>query len=157
MASIKSYVSGRILDEVKMALALLKYNRIPILGSLINKLLIQKVTPFGAKVIDLAEATHFIKEARYCATGERICRKIHPESQVSESVFLDDLALGLVKSGSAELCSSQEAIDVLKKYRTPIIISKVSGKYVEICNSVPKSCVYWQFEKQGLRCLSKKV
>ena len=155
MASIQSYVSGHILDEVKIALSLLKYTCVPFFGPLIKKLLLKKVAPFEAKVIDIGQASNIIRSARHCAIGQRICRKIHPDSELTESVFLDDLAMGLIKSGDAKSCKPQEAIDVLKKYRKPIILSKVSGQYVELCRSVPKSCVYWQFEKHGLKCLLK--
>lgn len=156
MASIHAYTSEKILSEVKMAKKLLRYLGAPLIGGIIKKMLLKKVTPFEAKVISKEEAADFILSANSCAIGQRFCRKLHPHSKLTESVFLDDLAQGLIRSGHARPCTKPEAIETLHKYNTPIILSKVSGRYAEICHSVPKECVYWQFEKNQLKCMIKK-
>ncbi|WP_156785990.1 hypothetical protein [Archaeoglobus veneficus] len=59
----------------------------------------------------------------------------------------------MVKIGKARMVTKEEAVKTLKKYSTPIIVSKVSGKYMEICRSSPRECVYWCAERAGLKCL----
>ena len=61
----------------------------------------------------------------------------------------------MVKAGKARVVSKEEAVETLKKYGTPIIVSKVSGQYNEICRSSPKECVYWNAERAGLKCLRR--
>ena len=68
---------------------------------------------------------------------------------------MNELAEKMVKAGKARFTSKEEAIRILSKYTTPIIVSKVSGKYMEICRSHPKTCVYWNAERKGLRCLKR--
>ncbi|MBO8175678.1 MAG: hypothetical protein H0Z18_10500 [Thermococcus sp.] len=63
----------------------------------------------------------------------------------------------MVKVGKARFVSKEEVIEVLKRYKTPIIISKVSGKYMEICHTSPRDCVYWNAERRGLKCLKRKL
>jgi hypothetical protein len=78
------------------------------------------------------------------------------ESPYTKSVFLDGLAEGMVEVGKAKYVTKEEAIYVLEKYDSNlIIVSRVLGIHVEICNTWPERCVYWNLEKRGLRCLGR--
>ena len=155
MAKVKDYVSGKVLDDAKLALTLAKYLGLPVLGSIFSKQLLKAIKPFEPKLINLNIAKELIRAADKCAVGERVCRAINNNSKLTESVFLDELAEGMVKTGKAEYMSKQEAINILKKYNNPLLLSKVSNKYTEICCSVPKGCVYWNIERKGYKVLTR--
>jgi len=155
MANVNDYTSGRILTDTKLALYSLKFVKIPIVGSLIGKELLKKIRKFEPKQIDMETALKLIQESRKCAVGERVCRAIHKNSELTESVFLDELAEGLVEVGKARYVTKEVAINTLKKYNNPLILSKVSNKHMEICRSSPDVCVYWNIEKRGLKCLNR--
>jgi hypothetical protein len=60
----------------------------------------------------------------------------------------------VIHSGEAKVASIEDAEQTLKKHSShPLIISKVSGRYQEICASYPPDSVYWRAEKRGLHCL----
>jgi hypothetical protein len=155
MANVNDYTSGRILTDAKQALYSLKFVKIPIIGSLIGKELLKKIRKFEPKQIDMETALTLIQESRNCAIGERVCRAIHKNSELTESVFLDELAEGPVEVGKARHVTKEEAINTLKKYNNPLILSKVSNKPMGICRSSPDGCVYWNMEKCGLKCLNR--
>lgn len=155
MADVNDYVRGKILTDTKQALHSLKFVKIPVVGSLIGKELLTRIKKFEPKLIDMETASKLIQESKKCAVGERVCRAIHKNSDLTESVFLDELAKGLVKVGKARYVTKEEAINTLKKYpNNPLILSKVSSKYMEICRSSPMKCVYWNMERCGLKCLN---
>jgi len=154
MTDVNDYITGKILIDIKLALRYLKFVKIPIIGSLIGKILLDKVKIFEPKLIDLETVSKLIQEAKKCAAGERVCRAIHKNSEYTESVFLDELADGMIKAGKAWDITKEEALNNLKKYlNNPFILSKVSGKYMEICPSSPGECVYWNMERYRLKCL----
>jgi len=155
MADINDYVSGEILTDTKLALHSLKFLKIPIVGSQIGKGLSKKIRKFEPKLIDIKRASMLIQESKRCAVGERVCRAINKNSEFTESVFLDELAEGMVRVGKARYATKEEAINTLKKYpHNPLILSKVSGKYMELCRSAPRECVYYNLERCGLKCLN---
>lgn len=155
MANINDYITGKILTDTKQALYFLKFVKTPVFGSLIGRELLTRIRKFEPKLIDMETASIFIQESKKCAVGERVCRAIHKNSNLTESVFLDELAEGMVKVGKARYVTKEEAINTLKKYPTnPLILSKVSSKYMEICRSSPRKCVYWNMERCGLKCLN---
>jgi len=64
----------------------------------------------------------------------------------------------MVEAGQAKYVTKEEAFAVMDKYEShPIIISKVSGKYSEICRTWPEKCLYWNMEKKGLHCIEKPI
>jgi hypothetical protein len=155
MADVNDYITGKILTDTKKALYILKFVKIPIVGYLIGKELLKKIRKFESKLIDMERASNLIQESKKCAVGERVCRAIHKNSNVTESIFLDELAEGMVKIGKAGYVTKEEAINTLKMYpNNPLILSKVSGKYMEICRSLPRKCVYWNMERCGLKCIN---
>jgi len=154
MAKVKDYTTGKVLTNAKLSLLLLNFVKIPIIGFLIGRILLKGTGKYEPKLIDMEAASKLIQNSEKCAAGERICRAIHPESEFTETVFLDELAEGLMKAGKARYMEKEEAINTLKKYPdNPLILSKISGKYIELCRSSPGVCVYWNMERCGLRCL----
>ena len=156
MTTVKDYTSGKVLNNVKLTLYSLKLMKIPILGFLVKKELIKKIESFDPKLINLDHASKLIYESDICAVGERVCRAINKDSMLTESLFLDELAEGMVEVGKAQFVEKEDAIKTLQKYpKNPLILAKVSNKYMEICRSVPKDCVYYNMQRCKLKCLSK--
>ena len=156
MANVNDYTTGRILIDTKRALYSLKFVKIPIIDSLIGKELLKRIRKFEPELKDIKTASKLIQESKKCAVGERVCRAIHKNSELTESVFLDELAEGMIKVGKARYVAKEEAINTLKKYpNNPLILSKVSDKHMEICRSLPKKCVYWNMKRCGLKCLDR--
>ena len=156
MADVNDYITGKILIDTKLALRYLKFVKMPIIGSLIGKKLLDNIKSFEPKLIDMKTASKLIQEAEKCAAGERVCRAIHKNSEHTESVFLDELAEGMLEAGKARDVTKEEALNTLKKYlNNRLILSKVSGKYMEICPSSPGECVYWNMERCKLKCLNR--
>jgi hypothetical protein len=156
MANVDDYTTEKILTITKLALRSLKFINIPIAGYLIRKKLLKRVKSFEPRLVDIVEVSELIRRSKKCAVGARVCRKLHRNSELTESVFLNGLAEGMVKSGKARYVTEKEAINTLKKYPgKPLIISRVSGRYAEICRSLPEVCVYWRMEKCGIACLDQ--
>ena len=102
------------------------------------------------------EATELIREARVCAVGPRVCMAVHTGAPPTEAVFLDELAEGMATPGKARRVTPTEGIANLDRYRkSPLIASKVSGKYAEICPTWAKKCLYWNMEKHRLKCIQR--
>lgn len=157
MGTTEDYRTGRVLENIRKALHVFESSE----GSLSNNeqaVRIQKnILEFEPRILSFPEATVYIRKAATIALGERVCRALHPGTVSTESVFLDELAEAMVRSGQAGLASIEDAEQTLKKHSShPLIISKVSGKYHEICASYPPDCVYWKAEKRGLHCLKHK-
>ncbi len=159
MAEIDDYASGRILTHIKRALFLLRWVRIPIVGPFVRRALIAGIAPFAPRVVDNLEAATLIRAATTCAVGPRVCYALHPESVYTESIFLDGLADGMVGAGNARHVTQKEAIDTLHAYSKgrPIIVANVSGKPREISSSSRKSCVAWNMEQNGLKCVIREL
>jgi len=155
MADVNDYSTGKILRNVKLAFFLLKFAKTPIISPLIKKGLLRKTKKFEPRKIDIITASKSIQRSNKCAVGERVCRAIHKKSEFTEAIFIDELAEGMVNARKAQYVTKEKAVDILNKYKNPLILSKVSGKYMEICTSSPKNCIYWNMEKCGLECLNR--
>ncbi|MFA5236575.1 MAG: hypothetical protein WC362_01810 [Methanoregula sp.] len=47
--------------------------------------------------------------------------------------------------------TKEQAKTILAKYpENPLHLSKVSGRYLEICRSDPSVCIYWKMRRNGL-------
>jgi hypothetical protein len=150
MATVDDYRSGRILQLIRIAHFALRLSGIAIIGPLIKRKLEQRMVHFCIRPITLHEAAAIIGRSRNCAAGPRVCQPLFPQSSYSESVFLDALAEGMVKCNKARSLSKEQAIETLMKYpRHPLVISKVSDQYMEICRSEPEVCIYWKMRKAG--------
>jgi GNAT superfamily N-acetyltransferase len=156
MAKVEDYISGKILKDAEATLRAIKTVELPLIGGYIGKKLLEKIEKFEPMQITVDEALGLIKNARKVAVGPRVCFALH-NRDFAESVFLDELAEELVNAEKAEYTNKEDAINTLRRYseRNPVVASKVSGKYMEICCSSPRDCVYWNMERRGLRCLRK--
>ena len=155
MANVNDYTAGKVLADVKLAIFLLRFANIPIVGFVTGKVLLRRTRKFEPRLIDMKIASELIGKSRKCAVGERVCRELYKNSGFTESVFPDELADGMTAAGKAEYVTKEKAISTLKKYPdNPLILSKISGKYMELCCSSPDVCVYWNMGKCGLKCLN---
>jgi len=156
MATIQDYKSGKVCEQIKRAFSVFESTEAPLNDTEVGKVMLKNVRELEPKKLAIDEAIKLIQEAKQCAIGDRVCRSLHTETPLTESVFLDDLAAGMVEAGKARFATKEEAIDNMSKYqKNPIIVSKVSGKYLEICPTWPKKCLYWNMEKRKLRCINR--
>jgi len=156
MPTIDDYTSGKVLKNVKLTLYFLKLVKIPVLGQRIGKELLKKIIVSEPRLIDINTASILIHESKKCAVGERVCRAMNKDSKFTESVFLDELAEGMINAGKARYVKKEDAIQTLKKYpKNPLIAAKVSNKYMEICRSYPEDCVYYNMHRCKIKCLTK--
>lgn len=156
MATIQDYVSGKVLKQIEQAFEMFHSMGDLLENHDIGKSMLKSVQKLEPKKMKMDEIIELINAAKNCAIGERVCRALHKDTPLTESVFLDELAEGMVKVGKAKFVSKAEAIENIKKYqKNPIIVSKVSGKHSEICPTWPKKCLYWNMEKHKLKCIDK--
>jgi hypothetical protein len=138
MATINDYKSGNVVRNVKLTV-FLKFVEFPIIGPFVGGKLLEKTKSFEPRIINMDQATDIILKSDKCAVGERVCRVLNENSEFTESVFLNSLAEGMIDAGKAQPVEKEAAISTLKKYpKNPLILSKVSGKYSEICRSAPQ-------------------
>jgi hypothetical protein len=157
MANVDDYTSGRILEQASQALAFLKSANDSLAGSEQGERMLANIRPFKPRLIDMAGAEQRIEAAHQCAVGPRACHANNPETELTEAVFLDELAEGMVAAGKAKMVSKEKAIDTLAKYKeNPLVLSTVSGKPMELCRSSLETCICWNMEKRGLMCLKRK-
>ena len=151
MATIEEYGSGRILRSIRLAHLALRCTVLPLAGPVIRKKLELRMKPVAIRPISPDEAARIIRECRCCAAGSRICQPLFPDAVSTEAVFLDDLAERLVQVHEARPVTADHALEVLGKYPdNPLLLSKVSGQYLEICRSVPDVCIYWKMRRNGM-------
>ena len=155
MAHPEDYITGKITEDIKNGLFVLDAEKKKIADSETGKYMLEAVGKYEPLLLDIKKVSKIIQESETCAVGERTCRVLQPDSTFTESVFLDELADALVNAGKAKIVSKNEAIETLKKYKTKIIASKVSGKYMEICRTYSKTCIFWNMEKCGLKCIGR--
>ena len=156
MATIQEYVSGEVCEKIRQAFLIFNSVEGSLNGSKVGKAMLNNVNKLEPKKLTIDESIKLIQESKQCAVGERVCRSLHKETPLTESVFLDELAAGMVEAGKARFVNKDEAMDNVRKYqKKPIIVSKVSGKYSEICPTWPKKCLYWNMEKHKLKCINR--
>lgn len=158
MATIEEYTGGTIQKGIQKALMYFDTISSPVPDDEKSRHIRQKIDAFEPFLLTPDQAMGYIRSARSIAIGERVCRALNPGSLFTESVFLDDLAIEMVRAGKARNAGFEEArIYLEKSSKHPLIISKVSGKHQEICPSVPSECVYWRAENKGIHCLKRKA
>ena len=157
MATIEDYTSGNVCEKIKLAFSVFETADKTLCNTDIGKTLLSAIKEYEPRKLSIKEAIHMVENAEQCAIGDRVCRAIFTDTPLTETVFLDELAQGMVAAGKAKTATKMEAIESINKYvRKPIMVSKVSGKHSEICFSWPKMCVYWNAEKLGLKCIIRK-
>ena len=156
MATIEDYVSGKVCQQIAKSFSIFDAaGKSSLAGTRIGDILSENVGKLAPRKLTLDDAIQLIEDARQCAIGPRVCMAVHTEAPLTESVFLDELAEEMAKAGKARLSTKAEAITNLKKYRKPIIVTKVSGKHAEICPTWAKKCIYWNMEKHRLKCIQR--
>lgn len=157
MANVDDYASGRIQQQAAQVLAYLKSAGDSLAGSEQGERIEAGVRALQPRLIDMAEAEQRIQAARRCAVGPRACYPDDSEVEFTEAVFLDELAEGMAAAGKAEMVGKEKAIDTLAAYKqNPLVLSTVSGKPMELCRSSQETCICWNMEKRGLRCLRRE-
>ena len=159
MATISEYMSGKICEQISLAFSIMDdAPKGQLKGTKIGKALLRNVGELEPRKMKVEEAITLIRKSEKCAIGERVCRCLHKEAPLSETVFLDELAVGMVSAGKARFVDVDAAIANVRKYHTgPVVVSKVSGKHMEICRTWAKRCVYWNMEKHKLHFTNKKT
>ena len=134
VAEVEDYTSGKVLDGIKRIFDVLKSSGGSLKDAEIGKKLIEAMRKLDPTGLSADGASRLVRESNTCAVGERVCRALYKDSPCTESVFLDELAEGMVEAGKAKYVTKEEAIEVLQKYpKNPIVITRVSGKHAEIC------------------------
>jgi hypothetical protein len=156
MATIEEYASGRLLPAVKEIHSMLRSSDESLAGSPTGKALLEKFAPSDPMLIMESEAARVIGASSRCAVGERGCFKLVPGATFSETIFLDELADAMVGAGKAKMVTREEAVATLGKYeRHPKVLSKLSGRPLELCCTSPDTCLHWNMERRGLACIRR--
>ncbi len=158
MVAIKDYCSGRAAQMVKTTIELMDASDKSLKETGLGQAIQAESAKVSPKKITPAHAIELITNAEHLAIGERTCRALQPDMPLTEAVFLDELALALVEAGKARAATREEAVENINKYsKKPIIASIVAGRYLEICPSWPKGCLFWNMEKHGLKCIARRA
>jgi len=160
MSTVDDYASGRVLEGVKKTEQMIDdFNRTK--DSKIRNALKEKSKDSERYhfLADMTELEALIRNAKKVAIGPRVCLEIHQDcKQPMDSVFLDELAGALVSVGKARKATKKEASLLLKKGLEngyPHIVTIVSGRPLELCNTCNECCVLWKREKLGIKCIRK--
>ncbi len=159
MLAIEDYSSGKIFEYMKQIDFAIKLLNVPFLKNPVRKSLTEKVEKHRGDFI-LAQGKdidNLINSARIVAVGQRMCYHLYKKDP-SSAIFLDELAESLILTGHAKEISKEDAIIVMTKGRDsgrPQLISKVSGKPLELCNQSMKTCSLWKLERAGLKIVDR--
>ncbi|MBI5251057.1 MAG: hypothetical protein HY912_16330 [Desulfomonile tiedjei] len=155
MADVEDYTTGKVLNSIKQTFDILESVKGSLKDSKIGNRILEETRKLDPRRGGPETIARLIVESEKCAIGERVCRALYNDSPFTESVFLNELADGMVAAGKAKYANKEEALEILRKYpRNPIVVSRVSGQDMEICNTWPERCVYWNLQKRGLKCIA---
>ena len=156
MATIEDYTSGKVCDQIKLVFSIFDKTEEHLDDTEVGQEMLSAINKFEPRKLSVEETIQLVENAEQYAIGERVCRAIFTDAPLTETVFLDELAEGMVAAGKARSATKDEAIENINKYgENAIMVSKVSGKHSEICFTWPKRCVYWNAEKHGLKCINR--
>ena len=116
MSDLSDYECKKIKKQIILARWSLHLFGVPLLGPYVQRKVQEKVNPFQLRQGDMEYVSGLIRDSRTCAAGERVCASLSRGSPVTESVFPDELADVMVRSGQARNVSGGEAIAILGKY-----------------------------------------
>jgi len=153
MPTTDDYRTGKIVEGIRKA-GLVLDSRTALAGDdPAFERIREKIVAFRPVWITAEQAAELIRQAEMVAVGERVCRALHPESPVTQTVFLDELAGAMAEANKAEVVTAAEAMQVVNRQsRQRFIASMVSGKYLELCTAWPPDCVFCKAERAGIRC-----
>jgi hypothetical protein len=156
MSTTDDYRTGKIVEGIKKAELVLDSRSALTDGDPAFERIREKIVAFRPVWITSEQAVELIRQAEMVAVGERVCRALHPESPVTQTVFLDELAEAMAGVEKAEIVTAAEAMQVVKRQaHRRIIASMVSGKYLELCAAWPPDCVFCKAERAGIRCFGE--
>jgi hypothetical protein len=159
MVTVEEYRSGEIFGYMKQIDIAVKLLKFPLIKNIIRKKLVEKLEKHRDHFL-LASHDNFdylINSARTVAVGPRICYHLY-KKDLSYAIFLDELADVLIQIGSAKEVSKADAIIVMKEAQESgrlQLISKVSGKPLELCNQSIETCSLWKLERAGFRIIDR--
>ena len=156
MSTIEQYKTGKAGESVRLAYEAMKALEQPLQETQLAELFNKHLDDLQPLKVDEKMAFAFIDKADRCAIGDRLCECEFPDAPHTTAVFLEELADAMVEVGKAAYASKEEAKAAITKYQgKPLVVSKVSGEYREICRTWPKYCFYWNIEKHGMKCLKR--
>jgi hypothetical protein len=154
MPTTDDYRTGKIVEGIRKAASVLDNRATYPIGDPAFERIREKIVAFKPVWVTAEQAVELIRQAEMVAVGERVCRALHPESPVTQTVFLDELAEAMAGVEKAEIVTAAAAMKVVKRQaHRRIIASMVSGKYLELCAAWPKDCVFCKAERAGIRCI----
>jgi len=110
---LKIYRSGWILKLIRLAHLGLTGAGSPLIGPMIARKLEERMEPLGIHSITLDNAKAIIEGCRCFTAGHRVCQPLFPESAVSESVLIDELAERMAEAGKARMVTNDLAMEIL--------------------------------------------
>ncbi len=150
------FLSGQAAKAVKLAYETMQALEKPLPETKFAEIFAKNVEELTPLAVNEKQASEYISTADRCAIGERLCKCEFPEAPSSCAVFLEELADTMVQMGKAEYASKEEALSALSEHKgRPMVVLKISGKYMEICRTWPKNCFYWNMEKRGMKCIKR--
>lgn len=153
MGTIDDYRTGDIVEGIRKAESVLASLSALAAGDPAFERIREKIVAFRPVWITAEQAVELIQQAKIVAVGERVCRALHPESPLTQTVFLDDLAEAMAEAGKAGIVSAAEAERIVNpQSRQRFIASMVSGRYLELCAAWPPDCVFCKAERGGIKC-----
>ncbi len=156
MATIEQYQSGEAAEAVKKAFYAMQNIEGSLPDTKLGEIFALKLSELEPLAISEKQAFEYIKDARNCAIGERLCNCEFPDAPSTCAVFLEELADAMVEAGKAAYASKEAACAAVSNHKgKPLVVSRVSGRYMEICRTWPEHCFYWNMEKRGMKCLKK--
>jgi hypothetical protein len=154
MSTTDDYRTGSIVEGIRKAEQVLDSPEAFAAGDPVFERIREKIVAFRPVWITSEQAVELIRQAEIVAVGERVCRVLHPESPVTQTVFLDELAEAMAEASKARIATAAEAMQVIERQaRHRLIASMVSGKYLELCTAWPPDCVFCKAERSGIRCI----
>ena len=117
MATVEDYTSGKVCDLVGLALSVFDSSEGSLQGTEVGEAMLKKASQSEPTKLAQQGAVDLINQASRWAIGERVCRALNKNTPLTESVFLDELAKGMVNAGKARFVSREEAIENMEKYR----------------------------------------
>lgn len=155
MVTVDEYKSGKIFEYMKQIDVAVKLLDIPLIKNTVRRKLTGKLAKQHGDFI-LASQENLdciINSARTIAVGPRMCYHLY-KKDLSYAIFLDELAVALIQTGYAKEISKEDAIFVMKEGKESgrlQLISKVSGKPLELCNQSLKTCSLWKLKRAGFK------
>jgi hypothetical protein len=161
MLTVEEYKSGKIFEYMRQIDIAVKLLDIPLIKNTVRRKLSGKIEKHRGDFI-LASQENFdylINSSRTIAVGPRMCYHLY-KKDLSYAIFLDELADALIQTGYAKEISKEDAINVMKEGQESgrlQLISKVSGKPLELCNQSIKTCCLWKLERAGFKNIDRSI